>query len=68
MDRILVINMQSMVYNCGMCDEESEDKYAVPFVNGEPVPECESDGGYRSVCKPCFEDWERTINQGHTGR
>jgi len=59
---IPVINLQQFSYDCAMCGKESNDKKAVPFYC-EPVSEGESDGGYASVCDPCYDVWEARL--GH---
>lgn len=44
---------------CGMCGDIVYDPvtYDVPWYCG-PVMEGCSDGGYRTVCKKCFNKWE----------
>ena len=54
---ITIINMTPRDYQCAMCDEWTVDEYAIPWYCG-PVRSGQSEGGYRSVCKPCHDKWE----------
>jgi hypothetical protein len=41
-----------------MCGKEGDHRNGVPWYCG-PAMEGESEGGYRSVCSPCFTRWDR---------
>ncbi len=56
-DANLLINMQYYGYNCAMCGVWSVDGYAVPWYE-EPVPEGQSEGAYRCVCRACYDEWD----------
>ncbi len=56
-DAILTINMPPYGYDCAMCGIYSTDGYAVPWYE-EPVSEEQSEGCYRCVCKPCYDELE----------
>ena len=58
-DRIHVINMTPPdAIECAMCPAVGDFRHAVPYYCG-PVREGQSDGGYRCVCKPCYDRWEK---------
>lgn len=54
---VTVIDLNAEPYECAMCGSIGFHKHAVPWYCG-PVLEGQSEGGYKSVCKPCHDRWE----------
>lgn len=60
---IIVINLSPPdPITCAMCEAEGYFEHAVPYYCG-PVLEGHSEGGYRSVCGPCYARWEAWSNR-----
>lgn len=54
---ITVLRLDYSPIECAMCGREGDHHHAVPWYCG-PVLEGESDGGYKTVCEPCYARWE----------
>ena len=55
-ESLIVIDMNSYPIECGVCNALGFHRHCVPWYC-EPVLEGHSEGGYRTVCKPCHDKW-----------
>lgn len=55
---VTVVYLNDYPVECAMCGKEGDHHHAVPWWCDAPVMEGQSEGGYKTVCKPCHDRWE----------
>lgn len=55
---VTVVRLDYSPVECAMCESKGDHHHAVPWYCG-PVMEGQSEGGYKTVCEPCYDKWER---------
>lgn len=53
---VLIVHLWAGPDQCNVCGAEGFHSHAVPWYCG-PVAMGASDGGYKSVCRSCYERW-----------
>lgn len=53
---VVVVHLWQEPEECNMCGTLGNHKHAVPWYCG-PVPQGESEGGYKAVCERCHDKW-----------